>query len=76
MPETNYGEEKLEAQKRFEALPENLKREMLADKNIRTIVSVSQDYKLSEEDMKKSRLVGGRSVFGLYKTGGDRFGAQ
>ena len=59
--------EKIEAQKRFEALPENLKKEMLADKNVQVIVSTCQDYKLSEEDTKKAVLLAGEVFLGYIK---------
>lgn len=67
MPDTNYEPEKIEAQKRFEALPENLKKEMLADKNVQIIISTCQDYKISEEDSKKVALLAGEVFLGYIK---------
>ena len=63
----NFEAEKLEAQKRFEILPENLKKEMLADKNVRTIVSICQDYDIPEEKVKHVALLAGEVFLGYIK---------
>ncbi len=63
----NYEAEKIEAQKRFEILPENLKKEMLADKNVQLISSICQDYKIPEEDVKKVALLVGEVFLGYIK---------
>ncbi|MDO8442653.1 MAG: hypothetical protein Q7S81_00075 [bacterium] len=59
--------EKKEVQKRFDALPENLKKEILADKNAQIILSTCQDYKISEEDTKKVALLAGEVFLGYIK---------
>ncbi|GEM_PF-2333336 len=63
----NYESEKLEAQKRFDALPENLKKEMLADKNVKTVISICQDYSIPEEKVKHVALLVGEVFLGYIK---------
>ncbi|MCL5017087.1 MAG: hypothetical protein M1155_00255 [Patescibacteria group bacterium] len=63
----NYESEKQEAQKRFEALPEKLKKEMLADKNVQLISSVCRDYSISEDKVKDVALLVGEVFLGYTK---------
>ena len=65
--ENKFEAEKLEAQKRFDALPENLKKEMLADKNVQLISSIAQDYKIAENDVKKIAMLVGEVFLGYIK---------
>ncbi|MBU4348115.1 hypothetical protein KJ671_01230 [Patescibacteria group bacterium] len=55
--QNKYEADKLEVQKRFEKLPNNLKKELLADKNAKLVLSIAQDYKLDEEQIKKVNLL-------------------
>jgi hypothetical protein len=52
-----YEADKLEAQKRFEKLPNDLKKELLSDKNAKLVISIAQDYKLDEDQVKKVNLL-------------------
>ena len=65
--ENKFEAEKLEAQKRFDTLPENLKKEMLADKNVQLISSIAQDYKIAENDVKKIAMLVGEVFLGYIK---------
>ncbi len=65
--ENKFEAEKLEAQKRFDSLPENLKKEMLADKNVQLISSIAQDYKIAENDVKKIAMLVGEVFLGYIK---------
>ncbi|MHB9019273.1 MAG: hypothetical protein ACYC3G_00130 [Minisyncoccota bacterium] len=67
MPDTNYEAEKLEAQKRFEALPETLKKEILADKNVDLIYSICKDYSIPEEKIKHVTMLVGEVFLGYTK---------
>lgn len=67
MPDINYEAEKLEAQKRFEALPEALKKEILADKNVDLIYSVCKDYSIPEEKIKHITMLVGEVFLGYTK---------
>jgi hypothetical protein len=62
-----YESEKLEAQKRFEALPEKLKKEMLADKNVQLVSNICQDYSISEDKVKDVALLVGEVFLGYTK---------
>jgi len=63
----NYDAERLEAQKRFDSLPENLKKEMLADKNVQLISNLCRDYGLPEEKVKDVALIAGEVFLGYLK---------
>ena len=64
---TNFEAEKLEAQKRFDALPENLKREVQADKNVKLIQTVCQDYSIPENKVKYVTMLVGEVFLGYIK---------
>lgn len=63
----HYDAEKLEAQKRFDALPENLKKELLADKNVQLISNTCKDYGIPEEKVKDVALLVGEVFLGYMK---------
>lgn len=63
----NYESEKNEAQKRFDSLPENLKKEMLADKNVQLILSICKDYSIPEDKVKHVALLVGEVFLGYIK---------
>ncbi|MEK7478331.1 MAG: hypothetical protein AAB626_00210 [Patescibacteria group bacterium] len=65
--EQKYEAEKIEAQRRFDALPENLKKEIQADKNVELIHSVCQDYSLPEEKVKYLTFLVGEVFLGYIK---------
>lgn len=65
--EQNYESEKQEAQKRFDSLPENLKKELLADKTVELIHSVCQDYSIPEEKIKHVTMLVGEVFLGYTK---------
>jgi len=63
----NFEAEKNEAQKRFDSLPENLKKEMLADKNVQLIVNICKDYSIPEDKIKHVALLVGEVFLGYIK---------
>ena len=67
MEEQNQEAEKIEVQKRFDALPENLKKEILADKNVQLIYNICQDYAIPEEKVKYITLLVGEVFLGYIK---------
>jgi len=65
--EQKYEAERQEAQKRFDTLPENLKKEIQADKNVDLIHSVCRDYSIPEEKVKYITMLVGEVFLGYIK---------
>lgn len=59
--------EKLELQKRINTLPENLKKEFLADKNIELVSKICQDYSIPKDKVKYVASVVGEVLLGYTK---------
>ena len=67
MEKKQHEAEKLEAQRRFDSLPENLKKEIQADKNVQLIHSVCKDYSIPEEKVKYLTFLVGEVFLGYIK---------
>jgi len=63
----NENDDILEAKKRLESLPENLKKEILADKNVQLINNICRDYSIPEDKIKHIALLAGEVFLGYIK---------